>query len=69
MTYFEVVGDDITQLGQTIFGVAREFSNQNDFKEYALSSKDVFNRWRLFLWAFAVVLEQPQKPREKDALY
>ena len=38
MTNFEVVGDDITQLGQTIFGVAMEFSNQNDFKKYAFSS-------------------------------
>ena len=29
----------------------------------------VFNRGRLLLWACAVVLEQSQKPRERDALY
>ena len=60
MTYFEVVGDDITQLGQTICGVAWEFSNQNDFKKYALSSKDLFIKIRtrtvvkllLFLYKF-----------------
>ena len=49
MTYFEVFGDDITQLGQTICGVAWEFSNKNDFKKYLvlyflLKSKD----WKIF---------------------
>ena len=40
----------------------------SQFDQYSLNQR-LFNRGRLFLWAFALVLEQLQKTREKDALY
>ena len=40
----------------------------SQFDQYFLNQR-LFNRGRLFLWAFALVLEQLQKTREKDALY